>query len=161
MSTRATAHATWQRTLLTLTAASAALAALAPPAAAAPAHDREGNGHTITVDGSRAFPESVAADRHYVYTASIADGTVYRGRHGAKTLEPFLPGGQDGRTQATGIKTTGNRLLVAGAFTGRFFIGFLRGYSALQGGEETDSCGAGQRAGIRRQGGSQCSDPHV
>ncbi|MFG2732899.1 hypothetical protein [Streptomyces canus] len=41
------------------------------------------------------------------------------------------------------------------------FIGFLRGYSALQGGEETDSCGAGQRAGIRRRGGSQCSDPQV
>jgi hypothetical protein len=43
----------------------------------------------------------------------------------------------------------------------RLFIGFLRGYSALQGGEETDSCGAGQRAGIRRRGGSQCSDPQV
>ncbi len=65
---------------------------------------------------------SVAADHHYVYTASIADGTVYRGRLGAKTLEPFLPGGQEGRTQAAGIKTTGNRLLVAGAFTGRFFV---------------------------------------
>ena len=122
MPTRTTAHATWQRTLLTLTAASAALAALTLPATAAPAHDRKGNDHTITVDGSRAFPESVAADQHYVYTASIADGTVYRGRLGAKTLEPFLPGGQEGRTQATGIKTTGNRLLVAGAFTGRFFV---------------------------------------
>ncbi|MFD4874449.1 SMP-30/gluconolactonase/LRE family protein [Streptomyces sp. NPDC058420] len=122
MSTRTTGHATWQRTLLTLTAASAALAALTLPATAAPAHDRKGNGHTITVDGSRAFPESVAADHHYVYTASIADGTVYRGRLGAKTLEPFLPGGQGGRTQAAGIKTTGNRLLVAGAFTGHFFV---------------------------------------
>ena len=122
MSTRTTAHTTWRRALLTLTAASAALAALASPAAAAPVHDREGNGHAITVDGSRGFPESVAADRHHVYTTSIADGTVYRGRPGAKTLEPFLPGGQDGRTQATGIKTTGNRLLVAGAFTGRFFV---------------------------------------
>uniref|UniRef100_A0AAU3H591 Superoxide dismutase n=1 Tax=Streptomyces sp. NBC_01401 TaxID=2903854 RepID=A0AAU3H591_9ACTN len=122
MSTRPTVHTTWQRTLLTLIAATAALAALALPAAAAPAHDHEGSGHTITVNGSRAFPESVAADRHYVYTTSIADGTVYRGRPGARTLEPFMPGGQDGRTQATGIKTTGNRLLVAGAFTGRFFV---------------------------------------
>ncbi|WP_329347402.1 hypothetical protein OG226_01330 [Streptomyces sp. NBC_01261] len=122
MSTRTTAHATWQRTLLTLSAASAALAALTPPATAAPAHDRKDNDHTITVDGSRAFPESVAVDHHYVYTASIADGAVYRGRLGAKTLEPFLPGGQGGRTQAAGIKTTGNRLLVAGAFTGRFFV---------------------------------------
>ncbi|MGW0207444.1 hypothetical protein ACWDZ8_17085 [Streptomyces sp. NPDC003233] len=41
------------------------------------------------------------------------------------------------------------------------FIGFLRGYSVLQGGEETDSCGAVQGAAIRRQGGSQCSDPQV
>ncbi|MEU9190516.1 hypothetical protein AB0D14_39565 [Streptomyces sp. NPDC048484] len=121
MSTRTTVHATWRRALVTLTAASAALAALVLPAAAS-AHDREGNGHAITVNGSRAFPESVAADRHYVYTASIADGTVYCGHPGAKTLDPFLPGGQDGRTQATGLKTTGNRLLVAGAFTGRFFV---------------------------------------
>lgn len=58
----------------------------------------------------------------YVYTGSIDDGAVYRGRVGAKTLEPFLPGGQDGRTQATGIKIDGDRLLVAGAFTGRFFV---------------------------------------
>ncbi|WP_416960656.1 SMP-30/gluconolactonase/LRE family protein [Streptomyces sp. Agncl-13] len=122
MSTRTTTHATWQRTLLTLTATPAALAALTLPATAAPIHDSEGNGHTIALDGSQAFPESVAADHHYVYSAGIADGTVYRGRLGAKTLEPFLPGGQDGRTQATGIKTTGNRLLVAGAFTGRFFV---------------------------------------
>ncbi|MFJ3697294.1 SMP-30/gluconolactonase/LRE family protein [Streptomyces sp. NPDC090052] len=122
MSIRTTAHPTWRRMLLALTATSATLAALTLPATAAPAHNREGNGHTITVNGSRAFPESVAADRHYVYTASIADGTVYRGRPGAKTLDPFLPGGQDSRTQATGIKTAGNRLLVAGAFTGRFFV---------------------------------------
>jgi sugar lactone lactonase YvrE len=123
MPTRTTVRTTWRRTLRALTAASAAVAALAAPAAAAaPAHGREDTTRTITVDGSQAFPESVAADRHYVYTASIADGTVYRGRLGAKTLEAFLPGGRDGRTQATGIKTTGHRLLVAGAFTGRFFV---------------------------------------
>ncbi|WAP53598.1 SMP-30/gluconolactonase/LRE family protein [Streptomyces sp. S465] len=142
MSTRTTARATWPRPLLTLTAASAALAALTLPAAAAPVHDREDSGHTITVGGSQAFPESVAADRHYVYTASIADGTVYRGRPGAKTLDPFLPGGQDGRTQATGVKTTGDRLLVAGAFTGRFFVyttagGLVSSYTVPDTGEPT------------------------
>ncbi|WNE94026.1 hypothetical protein PS467_01185 [Streptomyces luomodiensis] len=142
MSTRTTARATWPRPLLTLTAASAALAALTLPAAATPAHDREDSGHTITVGGSQAFPESVAADRHYVYTASIADGTVYRGRPGAKTLDPFLPGGQDGRTQATGVKTTGDRLLVAGAFTGRFFVytttgGLVSSYTVPDTGEPT------------------------
>jgi hypothetical protein len=67
-----------RRALFVLTATSAAVAALTLPAAAATG--------------------SVAADSHYVYTGSIDDGTIYRGRPGAKTLEPFLPGGQDGRT---------------------------------------------------------------
>jgi len=114
MSTRTTA---WWRALFTLAATSAVLAAVTVPATAAPDH-----GYPITIDGADAFPESIAADRHHVYTASIADGTVYRGRPGARTLERFLQGGRDGRTQATGIKIAGNRLLVAGAFTGRFFI---------------------------------------
>jgi sugar lactone lactonase YvrE len=118
MSTRTTAPAAWGRALFVFTAASTALAALTIPAASA----HEGSARTITINGSNAFPESVAADSRYVYTASIGDGTVYRGHSGAKSLDPFLPGGQDGRTQATGIKVTGNRLLVAGAFTGRFFI---------------------------------------
>jgi sugar lactone lactonase YvrE len=122
MSPCTTAHVTWRRTLLTLTATSAALAALTVPASAATAHGHESSAYTITINGSNAFPESVAADNRYIYTTSIDDGTVYRGRPGAKVLDPFLPGGQDGRTQATGIKITGNRLLVAGAFTGRFFI---------------------------------------
>jgi sugar lactone lactonase YvrE len=122
MSTRTTAHAPWGRALFTFTATSIALVSLTLPASAGPTHDREGSAYPVTINGSNAFPESVAADNDYVYTASIADGTVYRGRSGTKVLEPFLPGGQDGRTQATGIKTTGNRLLIAGAFTGRFFI---------------------------------------
>jgi outer membrane protein assembly factor BamB len=113
MSTRTTAHATWRRALVTLTATSAALAALALPASA---------DHTITIDGSNAYPESIAANNHYIYTGSIDDGTVYRGRFGAKTLEPFLPGGEDDRTEVTGVKIDGNRLLFAGAFTGRFFV---------------------------------------
>jgi sugar lactone lactonase YvrE len=117
MSIRTITHA-----LATVAATSATLASITLPAYAAPSHGHKPAAYAITVDGSRAFPESIAADRHHVYTTSIADGTVYRGRPGAKTLEPFLPGGQDNRTQATGIKITGNRLLVAGAFTGRFFI---------------------------------------
>jgi len=114
MSTRTIA---WPRALSTLTAMSAVLVAVTVPATAAPAP-----GYAITINGSNAFPESVAADNHNVYATSIGDGTVYRGRPGAKTLESFLPGGRDGRTQATGIKIIGNRLLVAGAFTGRFFV---------------------------------------
>lgn len=122
MSTRTSAHTTWRRALFTLTATSTALAALTVPATAATTQDREWGAYTIMINGNNAFPESIAADSNYVYTGSIDDGTIYRGRVGATTLEPFLPGGQDGRTQATGIKITGNRLLVAGAFTGRFFI---------------------------------------
>ncbi|MFD9863700.1 SMP-30/gluconolactonase/LRE family protein [Streptomyces alboflavus] len=122
MVTSNAAHASWLRSLATLTAASAALVALTTPATAAPSHRAPADAYAITVHGSRAYPESVTTDRRYVYTASIADGTVYRGRLGSKTLAPFLPGGQDGRTQAAGVKTTGNRLLVAGAFTGRFFV---------------------------------------
>jgi sugar lactone lactonase YvrE len=106
------------RALVLFAATSAALAAIAGTATAATAHD---GARTITVNGGNAFPESVAADCHYVYTGSIADGTVYRGRPGARTLDPFLPAGQNGRTQVAGIKITGDRLLLAGAFTGRYF----------------------------------------
>jgi sugar lactone lactonase YvrE len=122
MSNRTTAHATWRRALLTLTATSSVLAAIALPAAAATTHDHQDGDYTITIDGGNAYPESIAADNHYVYTGSIDTGTVYRGRVGAATLEPFLSGGQDGRAEVTGVKIDGNRLLLAGAFTGRFFI---------------------------------------
>lgn len=96
------------------------LAAAAAPAAAGPGPGRATG--TYVIDGERVFPEGVAADGRYVYATSKADGTVYRGAAGGTTLEPFLAGGQDGRTTATGIKSTGRRLLVAGAETGRFFV---------------------------------------
>jgi hypothetical protein len=76
---------------------------------------------TITLDGSRVFLESVAANRHYICTTSMNNGAVDRGRAGAKTLAPFLPGDTDGRTQASGIKLDGDRLLVSGGYTARFF----------------------------------------
>lgn len=126
MATRATARAGRQRMIFAVAATSTALAAFALPASAATtaasAHGGEKGAYAITVDGGKAYPESLAAGDHYLYTGSIDDGTVYRGRLGAKTLEPFLPGGQDGRTEVTGIKIDGDRLLIAGAFTGRFFI---------------------------------------
>ncbi|MFC0435465.1 SMP-30/gluconolactonase/LRE family protein [Kutzneria buriramensis] len=112
----------WRRTLVTLTATAATLTGLDLPATAATAHGPQCDAHPITINGGNAFPESVATDDNYVYTGSIDDGAVYRGRLGATSLDPFLPGGQDGRTQVTGVKTTGNRLLLAGAFTGRFFV---------------------------------------
>jgi sugar lactone lactonase YvrE len=110
------------RALATLVASTALVAASALPSAAAPSAHHGHGAYALTVGGSNAFPESVTADDRFVYTGSISDGTVYRGRLGSRTLEAFLPSGRDGRTQATGIKTTGNRVLVAGAFTGRFFV---------------------------------------
>ncbi|MFD2474117.1 SMP-30/gluconolactonase/LRE family protein [Amycolatopsis silviterrae] len=135
------ARATRLRALVTLTVTAAALATLALPASAArttaagqcpsrpdstPAAATAGaattQARTITIDDKCAYPESVAVDHEYIYTGNISTGTIYRGKIGARTLEPFLPGGQDGRGKATGIKTTGNRLLVAGAFDGNFFV---------------------------------------
>jgi hypothetical protein len=43
----------------------------------------------------------------------------------------------------------------------RLFLWVLRGYSGVDAGEETDSCGAGQAAGFRRQGERPCADPRV
>jgi sugar lactone lactonase YvrE len=122
MFTRIAARATQRRALTTIAVASTALAALALPVPAATASARTQSAYTIAINGGHAYPESVAADRNHIYAGSIADGTVYRGRPGTKTLEPFLPGGQDGRTQVTGVKIDDSRLLLAGAFTGRFFI---------------------------------------
>ncbi len=128
MSIRTTAPAAWRSALLTLTltATSATVAVGCSPASEgvtpSAAADRVDDSYTIVINGRQVFPESIAADDRYVYTTSMADGTIYRGRPGARTLDPFLPGGQDGRTSATGIKITGDRLLVAGSLTGRFFV---------------------------------------
>ena len=112
-----------RRLPVVLTTALAALASCAVAAGAASAPPaQQVQASSILVDGPRAFPESIAAGHRWIYTGSIATGTIFRGRPGSRTLRPFLPGGEDGRTEATGIKVDGDRLLVAGAFTGRFFI---------------------------------------
>ncbi|GAB7191568.1 hypothetical protein NUM3379_22760 [Kineococcus sp. NUM-3379] len=105
------------RSALAVPATVAALLLALPTAATAAPADR---GYTITTPG--VFPEGIAADRTHVYVTSKADGTVYRGELGAEQLQPFLPGGRDGRTTATGVESTGDRLLVAGAETGRLFL---------------------------------------
>ncbi len=96
------------------------LLAIPDPAGASSWRDRGETGYVI--EGEQVFPEGVAADRRYVYATSKADGTVYRGRARESVLRPFLPAGQDGRTTATGIKSTGSRLVVAGAETGRTYV---------------------------------------
>lgn len=141
MFTRLT-HAPLRRGLVTLTAASAAVTALALPADAAEAGHGGPGGYTLSIDGANAYPESISTDGRFIYTGSIDDGAVYRGRVGSRTLEPFLPAGQDGRTQVTGVKTDGHRLLLAGAFTGKFFVYTKAGklvasYSVPDTGEKT------------------------
>lgn len=68
------------------------------------------------------FPEGVAFDGRNLYASSKADGTIYRGAIRSTTLSPFLPGGEDGRTTATGMTVTRDRLIIAGAETGRAWV---------------------------------------
>lgn len=116
------------RVLLPVVAALGATAlALAVPATADPGvtgapEPDPGRDRGYVIDGRDVFPEGIAADRRFVYVTSKADGTVYRGAVDGTRLQPFLRGGDDGRTTATGIASAGGRLLVAGAETGRLFV---------------------------------------
>lgn len=75
--------------------------------------------------GNTVFPEGIAYQQGspYFYVSSNADGTIFRGNLQEETTSVFLPGGQDGRTSATGMKVDNQgRLFVSGAATGRFFV---------------------------------------
>ena len=94
---------------------------LGAPADAAKAHEP----YLIDPSGPAAdlvFPEGIATDQHSFYVGSTTDGTIYRGALAGTTATPFLPGGQDGRTSAIGLKVSDGYLFVAGGATGRFFI---------------------------------------
>lgn len=67
------------------------------------------------------YPEGVGTFRDQYYVTSTTDGTVYRGDVDERRARPFLPGGEDGRTTAVGIKATREQLLIAGGGTGQFF----------------------------------------
>lgn len=71
------------------------------------------------------FPEGVASDPRtgFFYVSSSTDGTIFRGHPRRRTLEVFLPGGADGRTNATGLKVDRQgRLFVSGAATGQMWV---------------------------------------
>ena len=68
------------------------------------------------------FPEGVATDGDVYYVGSTTDGTIYRGDLDRRVATPYLPGGQDGRTSAVGLKVSDGYLFVAGGATGRFFV---------------------------------------
>jgi sugar lactone lactonase YvrE len=75
------------------------------------------------------YPEGIAADNKSgdFYVSSVADGSIYRGNVSSSDAELFLPGGlpggEDGRTSATGLKLDDEgRLYIAGGDTGKVFI---------------------------------------
>ncbi len=85
---------------------------------------------TYTLAGSSAtiFPESVAVDQQngWFYVSSSGEGTIYRGRLDQPRVEPFLPGGVDGRVMTAGIKIKGHLLYAAGSLTGNIWVYDLR-----------------------------------
>jgi DNA-binding beta-propeller fold protein YncE len=71
------------------------------------------------------FPEGIAAENKSgtFYVSSALVGSIYRGNVKTTNLKLFLPGGEDGRTQALGMTLDDEgRLYVAGGFTGKAFI---------------------------------------
>ena len=75
--------------------------------------------------GSSVFPEGIAYDERtgLVFVSSTTDGTIFRGQSSDETLTPFLAGGADGRTSATGLEVDNEgHLFVAGGATGQVFV---------------------------------------
>jgi len=76
------------------------------------------------VPGERAFPEGIGAQKSTgdFFVGGATDGTIYRGNLRRPRMEVFLPGGRDGRTEATAVRIRDGRLWVAGRSTGRVFV---------------------------------------
>lgn len=77
------------------------------------------------VPGDNVFPEGIAvqASSGDFFVGSTTSGAIYRGNVAADTVELFLPGGTDERTDVRGLKVDGRgRLYLAGGPTGRIFV---------------------------------------
>jgi Cu-Zn family superoxide dismutase len=87
-----------------------------------------------TIPGDAVFPEGIGYDgRKNFYVSSTGDGTIFKGRAGKPgALQPFLPGGQDGRTTAIGVKATRERIYIAGGATGNIWIYDVRTRALVQ-----------------------------
>jgi Cu-Zn family superoxide dismutase len=72
-------------------------------------------------DSSHGNPEGVAWDGRYFYVGATADGTIYRGTLGDRTVHTFIAG-LPGQRAAVGLKTFKGRLYVAGGPTGMIFV---------------------------------------
>lgn len=80
---------------------------------------------TIALPGAQVFPEGVAFDdaTERFFVGSTTDGTIFRGRLRDPEAEVFLPGGQNGRTFAVGMKVDAQgRLIIAGGPTGMVWV---------------------------------------
>ena len=93
--------------------------------------------------GKRVFPEGIAYQRgsFNFYVSSTEDGSIFRGHLRQTEAEVLLPGGEDGRTTAVGLKVDRqNRLFIAGGATGRIWVydtdagGLLRRFETGPGG---------------------------
>jgi Cu-Zn family superoxide dismutase len=74
---------------------------------------------------SQGNPEGVAFDNStgFFYVSHVGTGAIYRGTLDDPVVHPWLPGGQDGRVSATGMKVDNQgQLAIAGAGSGRFFV---------------------------------------
>src|SRR5687767_2608081 len=74
--------------------------------------------------GEDVFPEGVTFDEQTqtFYVSSTTDGAIFRGTPSEEAAEVFLPGGEDGRTSATGLDVDAGRLFVSGGGTGKMFV---------------------------------------
>jgi Cu-Zn family superoxide dismutase len=77
-----------------------------------------------TIPGDDVFPEGVSlrpgTDQFFV--SSTGTGTIFRGTLGKPNLKVFLPGGEDGRVVANGLRAGREHLVVAGSVSGLIYV---------------------------------------
>ncbi|GLZ76381.1 hypothetical protein Afil01_11880 [Actinorhabdospora filicis] len=76
------------------------------------------------IPGDGVFPEGITEGigRHEFYVSASAGGAIYRGDTGRRELEPWLPGGEDGRVSTLGLALDGHgRILICGGRSKAFY----------------------------------------
>jgi Cu-Zn family superoxide dismutase len=80
---------------------------------------------SYTLPGDAVFPEGIAYQKStgQFYVSSTTDGTIFRAHLRDEAASVFLPGGQDGRTTAVGLKVDDEgRLFIATGALGKVYI---------------------------------------